>query len=176
MSLSAERASAGRVEAMTDTRPMEFEAFFQANHHRLFAALCVTTGNRHEAEEITQDAFLRILERWQRVSEMDDPSGYLFTTAMNLFRKRFRRAKLGALLPMQRPIPDDVFDAIDDHDTVVRALRDLSPRQRAAIVLTAILDYPTNEAARILRIKSSTVRALATQARAQMRTTIGDER
>ena len=41
-----------------------------------------------------QDAFLKIWERWAQVSEMDDPVGYLYRTAMNLFRKRYRRAVL----------------------------------------------------------------------------------
>lgn len=176
MSFSAERARVTETQVSGVRQPLGFDEFFHLNHPRLFAALCLTTGNRHEAEEIAQDAFLGVLERWQRVSGMDDPTAFLFTIAMNLFRKRYRRTKLGAKLPMQRPVPDDVFGAINDRDTVVRALRDLTPRQRAAIVLTAILDYPTTEAARILRIKESTVRALATQARTQMRSTIGDER
>ena len=86
-----------------DESPLEFDAFFQRHHPRLFAALCLTTGSRHEAEEIAQDAFLKLLERWDRVTQMDDPAGYLFTTAMNLFRKRYRRAKLASRLPLAQP-------------------------------------------------------------------------
>ena len=41
-----------------------------------------------------QDAFLTVWERWDRVGGMDDPVGYLYRTAMNLFRKRYRRAML----------------------------------------------------------------------------------
>jgi RNA polymerase sigma-70 factor (ECF subfamily) len=54
-----------------------FEEFFSSEHARLFGALCLVTGDRHEAEEIMQDAFLRLWERWGRVSGLDDPSGYL---------------------------------------------------------------------------------------------------
>ena len=56
------------------------------------------TGNRAEAEELMQDAFLSVWERWDRVSGMDDPIGYLYRTAMNLFRKRYRRAMLAVRL------------------------------------------------------------------------------
>jgi RNA polymerase sigma-70 factor (ECF subfamily) len=52
-----------------------FEDFFDAERARLFGALSVMTGNRHEVEEIMQDAFLRIWERWERVSAMDGPWG-----------------------------------------------------------------------------------------------------
>ena len=68
-----------------------FEEFFDAERARLFGALSVMTGNRHEAEEIMQDAFLRLWERWERVSAMDEPVGFLYRTAMNLYRKRLRR-------------------------------------------------------------------------------------
>ena len=154
--------------------PVAFEGFFAEQRPRLFAALCLTTGDRQEAEELTQDAFVRVLERWPTVSRMEDPSGYLFVTGMNLFRKRYRRAKLAALLPAGHTITDTAFDTVDDRDVLVRALRALTPRQRAAVVLTAILDLPTRDAAKALGIKDSTVRALTTQARAELRQTIGD--
>ena len=64
-----------------------FEGFFEAEKLRLYRALCLITRNRFEAEEITQDAFVRLLERWDRVSAMEDPTGYLYVTAMNTFRK-----------------------------------------------------------------------------------------
>ncbi len=41
-----------------------FEDFYEDTFRRLFTALCLVTGNRHEAEEIVQDAFLRVYERW----------------------------------------------------------------------------------------------------------------
>jgi RNA polymerase sigma-70 factor, ECF subfamily len=159
-----------------DESPLEFDAFFHRHHPRLFAALCLTTGDRHEADEIAQDAFLKLLERWDRVTQMDDPAGYLFTTAMNLFRKRYRRAKLASRLLLVQPKPDDAFATIDDRDLLVRALRDLTPQQRAAIVLTTILDVPSPEAAKALGIKDSTVRVLAKNAREALRASVGDER
>jgi len=168
----------GQVEddAGAAAAPIDFDGFFTEQRPRLFAALCLTTGDRQEAEELTQDAFVRVLERWAAVSSMEDPSGYLFVTAMNLFRKRLRRAKLAAWLPVGHPSTDTAFNTIDDRDLLVRALRALTPRQRAAVVLTSLLDVPTSEAAKALAIEESTVRALTTQARAQLRQTIGDQR
>jgi len=55
-----------------------FETFFEQTHQRLFGGLCLVTGNRHEAEEIMQDAYLKVWERWESgVSGMDDPTGFL---------------------------------------------------------------------------------------------------
>ena len=50
-----------------------FEVFFRAEHARLYRALCMVVGSRDEAEEIAQDAFLRLWERWNRVSGMEAP-------------------------------------------------------------------------------------------------------
>ena len=50
----------------------------------MFRRLCPVTGNRHEAEEVMQDAFLNVFERWDRVRQMDDPTGYL-RIAFNVF-------------------------------------------------------------------------------------------
>lgn len=149
--------------------PVSFEVFFREQHPRLFAALCLTTGSRTEAEEIAQDAFVKLLERWDRVSRMDDPIGFLFRTAMNLFRKRYRRARLAERLPIPVRERDDAFAVVNDRDVLVRAMRGLTPHQRAAVVLTAIFDYSSGEAGRILGISDSTVRVLAGRARHTMR-------
>jgi RNA polymerase sigma factor (sigma-70 family) len=154
--------------------PPSFEEFFHDHHARLFAALCLTTGSRDEAEEIMQDAFLNLWERWDRVSTMADPVGFLFSTAMNVFRKRYRRTRLALRHVLPLPERDDAFATVNDRDALVRAMRDLTPHQRAAVVLTSILDYSSEEAGRILGVKDSTVRVLAGKARAAIRPKVGE--
>ncbi len=67
-----------------------FEVFFEAERGRLFGAVCLMTGSVDEAEEIVQDAFLAVWERWDRVRRMERSTGYLYRTAMNRFRSRRR--------------------------------------------------------------------------------------
>jgi DNA-directed RNA polymerase specialized sigma24 family protein len=66
------------------------------------------------------------------------------------------------------PSTDDLA-AVEDRDEMVRAMRRLTPHQRAALVLTGYLGYSSEDAAKILGIKASTVRALATKGRASAR-------
>jgi RNA polymerase sigma-70 factor (ECF subfamily) len=131
------------------------------------------TGNRHEAEEITQDAFLALWERWDRVAGMEEPVGYLYRTAMNVFRKRLRRAATAVRRAVSRADEPDVFAAADARHVVAQALAGLSRRQRAALVLTELLGYSSEEAGRALGIKPVTVRVLASQGRAAMRQNLG---
>ncbi|HEY3208557.1 MAG TPA: sigma-70 family RNA polymerase sigma factor [Actinomycetota bacterium] len=154
-------------EAVTQAR--SFEAFFEAERDGLFGALVLITGDRHEAEELSQDAFLILWERWERVAAMDNPTGYLYRTAMNLFRKRRRRAALALRKVVGLANSADAFAAADARQVVARALASLSRRQRAALVLTELLEFTSEEAGRALGIRPVTVRVLASQGRAAMK-------
>lgn len=159
----------------TSHEEQSFEAFFERQHGDLFAALWLITRNRHEAEEIAQDAFLNLWERWDRVGAMDDPEGYLYRTAMNVFRSRARRASM-ALRRMARPSPvDDAFAAVESREMLVHALASLTPRERAAVVLTDVLGYSSEEAGRWLRIKPVTVRVLSSRGRGRLRQEVTDD-
>jgi RNA polymerase sigma-70 factor (ECF subfamily) len=155
-------------EVPTD-EPFTFDAFFEANRRRLFGAFCLITGNRHEAEEIVQDAFLKMWERWDRVAAVEDPTGFLFTTAMNVFRNRARRAALAVRKIVSPALRADDLARVEDRDELVRMLSALTPRQRAALLLTDYLGFASDEAAAILGIEASTVRALSTKGRTSVR-------
>jgi RNA polymerase sigma factor (sigma-70 family) len=142
-----------------------FEAFYQAEAQTLFRRLWLVTGNRAEAEEIMQDAFLKVWERWDRVGAMDDPIGYLYRTAMNLFRKRYRRTMLAVRRTVGlTPSTDDFTDA-DDRHVVRHVLATLPPRQRAALVMTEMLGFSSKEAGDALGVTDATIRSLTRHGR-----------
>src|SRR5947207_9248346 len=87
----AERSARSRPPAGAD-----FESFYLAHRVRLFRALVVVTRDVHAAEEVAQDAFARIWERWDRVKRMQDPAGYLYRTALNGWFQVHRRAARAA--------------------------------------------------------------------------------
>jgi RNA polymerase sigma factor (sigma-70 family) len=150
----------------------DFRSFFERERDGLFGALVLITGNRHEAEEIAQDAFLALWERWGRVRSLEDPTGYLYRTAMNLFRKRWRRTALALRKTVGLAQGGDAFAAADAREVVMKALSTVSRRQRAALVLTELLDFTSEEAGSALGIKPVTVRVLASQGRAALKKTL----
>jgi RNA polymerase sigma-70 factor, ECF subfamily len=153
-----------------------FEEFVAEEHVRLFGALCLVTGDRYEAEDIMQDAFVRLLERWPRVRSLEDPVGYLYRTAMNVLRHRHRRAALALRRAVALAPRGDDLAVAEDRELVLHALAEIPIDQRAALVVTALLGFSSDEAADILGARSSTVRARATRARAALRDRIGDLR
>ena len=165
------------VEGQTDSleENPSFERFFDSERTRLFGALAVMSGNRAEAEEVMQDAFLKVWERWDRVSAMESPEGFLYRTALNVYRKRLRRAaiavrKAATLLP-----EDDALGGVETRDEVARLLRGLTQREREAIVVTAYLGYSSEEAGELLGIRANTVRVLTSRARATLRRQVMEE-
>jgi RNA polymerase sigma factor (sigma-70 family) len=149
-----------------------FEEFFEAESSTLFRRFCLVTGNRDEAEEVMQDAFLILFERWDRVRGLDDPTGYLYRTAFNVFKRRSRRASLAIRRTLGFASSIDEFAAADARSAVADALATLTPRQRAAIVLTDLLGYTSEAAAKVLGVKAVTIRVLASQGRAGMKRTL----
>jgi RNA polymerase sigma factor (sigma-70 family) len=153
-----------RVEARA-----RFDEFFEDEHERLFKALYFVTGNRQDAEELMQDAFMKLWERWDQIDRIADPTGYLFRVALNGFRMRRRRA--ATALRRLTPVVEerDPFVEAEMRADVQRLLLGLTDRQRAALLLVDLLGYSSEQAARILRVRPSTVRALATQGRRALR-------
>jgi RNA polymerase sigma-70 factor, ECF subfamily len=167
------RQAAVETEDLAVERAGGFEAFFEAHHARLYGTLCLVTSDRAEAEDVMQEAFLKLWERWDRVRAHPDPRGYLYLTAFNLFRSRLRRIARATRRIVARPVSDDALAQVEARESLAVGLRSLTPRQRAAIVLLDLLDFSSEEAARALGVRPVTVRVLASQGRAALRDTIG---
>lgn len=157
------------METTVTAAPPAFEDFFEAERARLLRALYLLTGNRQEAEEVLQDAFMAVWERWERVAVMDDPTGYLFRTALNRHRSAVRRATRAARRAVGAAEGGDAFAAADERDALARALATLSPRRRQAIVLTELMGYASAGAGHVMGIADATVRRLTQDARTQLR-------
>lgn len=172
VALGGSREMRASVSERDLVRPLSFEDLFVSESRRLFGALFLITGDPSEAEDIGQEAFVRVLERWDRVASMADPAGYLYRTAINVFRSRYRRARVAAKRLLTGRQIDEIAE-IDERDAVDRMLRGLDPR--AALVLTTFLDYSSEEAGEILGVPGSSVRVLSTRARATLRQRAGED-
>jgi RNA polymerase sigma factor (sigma-70 family) len=131
----------------------------------------LATGDRHEAEDLAQDAFVRVYERWDRVRGMERPEGYLYRTALNLHRSRLRRVATAArklLGGRSQEAPDPAAGATE-RDVLRRALAALPGGQREAVVIVEWLDMTDSEAAEVLGISPGAVRVRISRARPTLR-------
>ena len=148
-----------------------FELFYRSERDGLFASLCLITRDPYEAEELMHDAFLKVWERWGRARDMDRPAGYLYRTAINAFRTRYRRTMIAKRV-LGWTSERDPLEDVEGRDRVDRALATLTVRQRAAVILIDLLDYTSEEAGRLLGVCPGTVRGLAHHGRVALRKTM----
>jgi RNA polymerase sigma factor (sigma-70 family) len=106
---------------------------------------------------------------------MESPEGFLYRTALNVYRKRLRRAAIAVRKATTLLPEDDSLGGVETRDEVARLLRGLTQREREAIVVTAYLGYSTEEAGELLGIRANTVRVLTSRARATLRRQVMEE-
>jgi RNA polymerase sigma-70 factor, ECF subfamily len=163
-------------QMQTDRRYAGFDEFFGAWFTRLAQAMYVLTGSQAAAQDLAQDAFVRLLDHWTRVSASPDakPAGYVFTVAYNAYRRQSRRAaRLEGLQrlvrPLLRPEPDPAGES-EFQSEAQRLLSRLPVNQRAALVLVGFLDASYQDAAQLLGVPVPTVKTWVHRARSALKT------
>jgi RNA polymerase sigma factor (sigma-70 family) len=147
-----------------------FEGFFQDEYERLGKAMYLITGSRTEAEDLAQEAMVRVYERWDRVSSGGSSVGYLYRTALNLHRSRVRRAVVRLRRgPPAGVVSADPLSVAEDRDELGRLLAWLPEGQREALVLVAWLGMTDQEAGVVLGIEPVSVRVRVSRAKATLR-------
>lgn len=134
-----------------------FDDFFQAWYGRLCAQLHAYLGDREEAEDVVQEAFVRAWQRWSSVGGYDDPVAWVRRVAWNLGTSRLRRIRVAAMALRRQETPGPVPEVDAEHLALVEALRRLPEQQRRVIVLHHIGDIPVVEIAGQLGIPRGTV-------------------
>jgi RNA polymerase sigma factor (sigma-70 family) len=149
-----------------------FEDFFAGTYEPLLRALYLITGDSHEAEELAQEACVRVFQRWGQLQGTANPGGYAYRTALNMRRSHLRRLAVAARRTFRRDEPDALRSA-DERDAIRRALASIPVGQREALVLLDWVGLSDREAAEILRISPEAVRMRASRARQRLRREIG---
>jgi RNA polymerase sigma-70 factor (sigma-E family) len=135
-------------------------------------------GSQTDAEDLAQDALVRVVQRWGRVSRSDDPVAYSNRILLNTFlsgRRRRWHGEVAHAAPPERP--DDAvgggYGAVDDRDVLRRALMGLPPRQRAAVVLRHYQQMSEADAAALMGCSVGTVKSLTSRGIAALRAHTG---
>lgn len=145
-----------------------FEAYVRARLPALNrTAFLLTGGNAHDAEDLVQAALARVVVRWRSV---DDPDAYVRRAMYHQSVSRWRqvRARPAELLTAQPPERGASTDP-DNRLVVAAALRRLTARQRAVLVLRFYEDRTEAQTAEILGIGIGTVKSQTRHALQRLR-------
>ena len=153
---------------------------YEASYRRLVAQAYAVAGDRVEAEDAVQEAFARAVAAGDRFRRVDNPEAWLRTVALNVLRRRWRRASLFRALTPRLATPTDVPGISEDHVAVVEGLRSLPFPQRETLALFYLGDLSVQEIAATLGVADGTVKSRLTRGRtalaAVMETTLEAER
>ena len=168
-----------------DWTPPSWDAIVREHSARVYRLAYRLTGNQHDAEDLTQEVFVRVFRSLSTYTP-GTFEGWLHRITTNLFldqARRKQRIRFDALsdeaatrLPSALPSPDDVqLDRMFDAD-VEAALGSLAPDFRAAVVLCDIEGLSYEEISQVLDIKIGTVRSRIHRGRAQLRAALDHRR
>ncbi len=124
-------------------------------------------GNEAQADDLVQEALVRAFARPLRAPRLVAAEAYVRTIMVNLFIDGARRnSRWRRLAPLLRPadVAPDPADEVSDRDAMLTALRSLSPRQRACVVLRYYEDLPVAEVAAVLGVGEGTVKRYLSEA------------
>jgi RNA polymerase sigma-70 factor (sigma-E family) len=133
------------------------------------------TGDRALAEDLVQEAFVRLGGRLVHLRDPAAFEAYLQRTVVNLSRSHFRHAKVersyleGAGGGMDARTAPAADRSVAERDELWRAMGGLTERQRAAIVLRFYEDLPEERVAELLRCRPGTVKSLVSRGLQTMR-------
>ena len=166
------------------TAPIDFTTFMRNYQDMVYTTAVRLLGNETQAEDISQEVFLKAFEHWDNLSGSVTAGGWLKTVTTNLsinhlqrYRKRWRffseitrRSDEGEGddQPVEFAAPDNFLDTLNQSDRrawVGRALEKLPEHQRVPLVLYHFEDLPYEEIARRLGVSLSKVKTDIMRAR-----------
>lgn len=147
--------------AMTNREPVTFEMLYERQFSPMVRLAYTLVDTRQQAEEVVQDSFAAIYERFHR---LDNPEAYLRVAVLNGCRRVLRRRMLSRRQPIP-PTEDGQLGA----SHVVDAIRRLPHKQRSMIVLRYDLQLTDREIADTLVVPIGTVKSTIHRALAELR-------
>lgn len=153
----------------------EFDAFYTASFSRVVGQVHAMIGDRDEAQECVQEAFVRAWSHRGRLDRAGHPEAWVRTTAYRLAVSRWRRVVRARRAP-DRALQETHSPAPPDPDRValVAALRRLPEEQRRAIVLHHLADLPVAQVAAETGAPVGTVKARLSRGRAALAEHLGE--
>jgi RNA polymerase sigma-70 factor (ECF subfamily) len=151
------------------------DELYEAHSTRLVAQIYAYTQDLALAEDLVQEAFVRVVARWSRVSTYDDPVGWIRRVAWNLATSDWRRTRRARRLS-SRIREEYVAGPSPDRVVLVQALATLPPVQRRVVVMFYLADMSLADIAEFERVSENAVKQRLHRARTALAETLRDPR
>ncbi len=167
---------AGLTASSRETDPRE--EFISAHMRRVFLLIYRIVGNVADAQDLTQEVFIKVLQRQEQLRDPDKAAHWLSRIASNTAIDFLRRSHRVSFSELDEVPPIASPAAESPEQTVLRAEREarfqdglvvLTERERVALVLRDVEDWPAEQVARHMNCSKATVRSHIANARIKLR-------
>ena len=142
-----------------------FDDLYRAEYRPMVRLARGLVDTSESAEEIVQEAFAKVFERWSR---LDEPGGYLRTAVVNGARSELRKREVRRRIGLtRRALPPPA-----EQDYLIDALETLPPKQKTALVLRFYGDMSEKEIAEAMGVRPGTVKSTTSRGLAALRKAI----
>ncbi|MGH3851528.1 MAG: sigma-70 family RNA polymerase sigma factor [Pseudonocardiaceae bacterium] len=156
------KALTSSVDPPTPLVATTFEGLYRSDYHQLVRLAFAMLDSLAQAEEVVQDAYVKVFERWAR---LDSPGGYLRICVVNGSRQALRRRRLA----LRRRSLEVATSSELGADHLLAALAGLTPTRRAAVVLRYYLDLSEAQIADALGVRPGTVKSMLHRSLSELR-------
>ncbi len=155
----------------------QFRELYDKEYVSVYRAIRGVVLDSAAAEDLTQETFVRAYRARHRYTPTAPPGAWLRRIGINLAISHLRRQKLARFLPAKLYVAPDRrdYDRAEARDVVSKAMAELSPKLRAAIVLHYYEGLTREEIAEVLGVPAGTVASRIAKAVAIMRRTMGSD-
>jgi RNA polymerase sigma-70 factor (ECF subfamily) len=155
---------------------LERQNQFVSEHlRRIFVQIYRIVGNVADAQDLTQEVFIKALQRQSQLKDDQKAAHWLSriatNTAIDFLRRHGRVAFCEIEQAPEAPVesPEDILLRSEHHEYLEHGLNLLTPRERAALILRDVEGLPAEEVAQRLNCSKATVRSHIANARTKFR-------
>lgn len=149
--------------------------YYPLAFRRLVGTLRVMGVPGADAGEVAQEAFVRLIPRWDQIRTYESPDGWLRTVAWRIWLNRRRSDRRSLVLDDLPEPPAPTVVSAEDRASLMAALADLPDGHREVVVLHYLVDLPVDRIAAELDIAPGTVKSRLSRARAALATALALE-
>jgi RNA polymerase sigma-70 factor (sigma-E family) len=153
-----------------------YQEFVRGRAGQLFRTAYFMCGNWHDAQDLVQTSLAKMYVAWDRIEKHDNAEAYARTVMLRTYLSHRRLKRSGELPVDDLEAPQVANEDPDLRLTLVSALRQLPPRNRAVVVLRYLEGHSNEEIARITGSTVASVKSRNTRSLAQLRELLGGDR
>ena len=155
----------------------EFRQLYEQEYRSVYRSIRAVVLESAAAEDLTQETFVRAYKARLRYKPTSPPGAWLRRIGINLAISHLRRQKLARFLPgrLYMTPTNREYDQAEAKDVVTKALKAVSPKLRAAVILHYYDGLTRDEIAAVLGVPAGTVASRIAKAVAIMRREMGSD-